>query len=356
MPNNNKSLTPPTIKIPRSTSPATKPRLINPTHTNTETLTTFLPKKFKKQKLKRNRNSTRSSTHTSAHKKCTETIDSYRLADSGGEPDQKQPIDYSHFVGNLPYDDREDARHSWKISDGNNFRIRSKNFSKDKSKITAGRPLMDLVAVDWFKHKKRIDHVARSPRCAAQVASEKGLFSFIVNLQIPASDHYSMVFYFITNNLKPGSLLQRFVDGDDKFKNSKLKLIPSIPKIHNFPSLLFLPHPSLNQASISYGSWIVRKSVGSTPCLLGKAVDCTYIRGPSYLEIDVNIGSSRVANGVLGLVTGAITSAVVDMAFLLQGDAPEELPERLIGAVRVSHLELSSAAIVPKLEPEPRAS
>lgn len=33
------------------------------------------------------------------------------------------------------------------------------------------------------------------------------------------------------------------------------------------------------------GSWIVRQSVGSTPCILGKAVDCNYIRGPKYLEV-----------------------------------------------------------------------
>ncbi|KAK9218339.1 hypothetical protein WN943_006976 [Citrus x changshan-huyou] len=61
-----------------------------------------------------------------------------------------------------------------------------------------------------------------------------------------------------------GSLLQRFVDGDDEFRNSRLKLIPSVPK----------------------GSWIVRQSVGSTPCSLGKVVNCNYIRGPKYLEVN----------------------------------------------------------------------
>ncbi|KAL9663534.1 hypothetical protein QQ045_018923 [Rhodiola kirilowii] len=249
------------------------------------------------------------------------------------EVEPKDQIDYSLFVGNLRRDDRENARNSWKISDGNNFRVRSKHFCYDKSKIPAGKPLMDLVAVDWFKDTKRMDHVARRPGCASQVASEKGLFSIVVNLQVPASVHYSMVFYFVTKKLAPGSLLHRFVDGDDEFRNSRMKLIPSVPK----------------------GSWIVRQSVGSTPCLLGKAVDCTYIRGPSYLEIDVDIGSSTVANGVLGLVIGVITSLVVDMAFLVQGNTPEELPEQLVGAVRVSHVELSSA-IVPKLEPEPRPS
>ncbi|XP_057478017.1 protein ENHANCED DISEASE RESISTANCE 2-like isoform X2 [Actinidia eriantha] len=239
-------------------------------------------------------------------------------------------IDLSCFSGNLRRDDRDNGRDCWRISDANNFRVRSKNFCYDKSKVPAGKHLMELVAVDWFKDTKRMDHVARRSGCAARVASEKGFFSMVVNVQVPGSTHYSMVFYFVTKELVDGSLLQRFVDGDDEFRNSRLKLIPSVPK----------------------GSWIVRQSVGSTPCLLGKAVDCNYIRGPKYLEIDVDIGSSTVANGVLGLVIGVITSLVVDMAFLVQGNAADELPERLIGAIRVSHIELSSA-IVPKLDQDP---
>ncbi|XP_037495823.1 protein ENHANCED DISEASE RESISTANCE 2 isoform X2 [Jatropha curcas] len=243
------------------------------------------------------------------------------------EEEPVEQIDLSCFSGNLRRDDRDNARDCWRISDGNNFRVRSKHFCYDKTKIPAGKHLMDLVAVDWFKDTKRMDHVARRQGCAVQVASEKGLFSVVFNLQVPGSTHYSMVFYFVTKELIPGSLLQRFVDGDDEFRNSRLKLIPSVPK----------------------GSWIVRQSVGSTPCLLGKAVDCNYIRGPKYLEVDVDIGSSTVANGVLGIVIGVITTLVVDMAFLVQANTTDELPERLIGAVRVSHIELKSA-IVPKLE------
>uniref|UniRef100_A0A0D9XK96 START domain-containing protein n=1 Tax=Leersia perrieri TaxID=77586 RepID=A0A0D9XK96_9ORYZ len=242
------------------------------------------------------------------------------------EEDSDQ-IDVSGFSGNLRRDDRDNTRDCWRMSDGNNFRVRSKTFIYDKSKvIPAGKPLMKLVAVDWFKDVKRMDHVARRKGCAVQVAAEKGLFALAVNLQVPGTTNYSMVFYFVTKKLIPNSLLQRFVDGDDEFRNSRFKLIPSVPK----------------------GSWIVRQSVGSTPCLLGKAVDITYIRGPNYLEIDVDIGSSTVANGVLGLVCGVITTLVVDMAFLVQGNTYEELPERLIGAVRVSHIELKSA-IVPVL-------
>lgn len=224
----------------------------------------------------------------------------------------RDQIDLSIFSGNLRHEDNDKARDCWTLSDGNNFRIRSKHFCYDKSKIPAGKPVMDLVSVDWFKDTRRMDHVVRRHGCAAQV---------------PGSTHYSMIFYFVAKELESGSLLQRFVDGDDEFRNSRLKLIPSVPK----------------------GSWIVRQSVGSSPCLLGKTVDCNYIRGPKYLEIDVDIGSSTVANGVLGLVIGIVSTLVIDMAFLVQANTTEDLPERLIGAVRLCHLDLSSA-IVPNLD------
>nr|BAB11194.1 unnamed protein product [Arabidopsis thaliana] len=236
--------------------------------------------------------------------------DEFQIPDSEPEPETSKQdqetdakkteepalnIDLSCFSGNLRHDDNENARNCWRISDGNNFKVRGKSFCDDKRKIPAGKHLMDLVAVDWFKDTKRMDHVVRRKGCAAQVAAEKGLFSTVVNVQVPGSTHYSMVFYFVTKELVPGSLFQRFVDGDDEFRNSRLKLIPLVPKI------------------------------------------------------DVDIGSSTVANGVLGLVIGVITSLVVEMAFLVQANTPEELPERLIGAVRVSHVELSSA-IVPNLD------
>ncbi|KAM0934453.1 putative pleckstrin domain, START domain, protein ENHANCED DISEASE RESISTANCE 2 [Dioscorea sansibarensis] len=249
-----------------------------------------------------------------------EEAESVRCEDETKQTDQ---IDLSCFSGNIRRDNDDKSRDCWTISDGNNFRIRGKTFFKDKSKIPGGKHLMELVAVDWLKDTKRMDHVARRQGCAAQVASDKGLFSVVVNLQVPGSTHYSMVFYFVTKHLVNGSPTQRFADGDDEFRNSRLKLIPSVPK----------------------GSWIVRQSVGSTPCLLGKAVDCTYVRGAKYLEIDVDIGSSTVANGVLGLVFGVITTLVVDMAFLVQANTEDELPEQLLGAVRVSHIELSSAIV-----------
>uniref|UniRef100_A0A0E0MDF0 START domain-containing protein n=1 Tax=Oryza punctata TaxID=4537 RepID=A0A0E0MDF0_ORYPU len=165
------------------------------------------------------------------------------------EPPEK--IDLSCFSGILRCDADEKSRNCWTVPDSKLFKVRSKNFPHDKSKIPAASYLMELAAIDWFKDSKRMDNVGRQKGCVAQVAAEKGMHTFVANIQIPGSTHYSLVMYFVTKSLKKGSLLQRFFDGDDEFRNSRLKLIPSVPK----------------------GSWIVRQSVGSTPCLLGKAED-----------------------------------------------------------------------------------
>ncbi|KAL6629675.1 hypothetical protein ACP70R_029440 [Stipagrostis hirtigluma subsp. patula] len=247
--------------------------------------------------------------------------------DDTGADEPPEKVDLSCFSGILRRDADEKSRNCWTVPDSKIFKVRSKNFPNDKSKIPAASYLMELAAIDWFKDTKRMDNVARQKGCVAQVGTEKGLHTFVVNIQIPGSTHYSLVMYFVTSSLKKGSLLQRFFDGDDEFRNSRLKLIPSVPK----------------------GSWIVRQSVGSTPCLLGKAVDCSYVRGPRYLEVDVDIGSSAVANGVLGLVFGVVTTLVVDMAFLIQANTYEELPEQVIGAARLAHVE-PATAVVPDLD------
>jgi hypothetical protein len=70
------------------------------------------------------------------------------------------------------------------------------------------------------------------------------------------------------------------------------------------------------------GSWIVRQSVGSTPCLLGKAVDITYIRGPNYLEVIIQSDSlfgtlfiTKYGNANLPCLCEKEISFVADVSF-----------------------------------------
>lgn len=211
----------------------------------------------------------------------------------------------------------------WTSPSGKGFMIRGKNYLKDSSKVVGGDPLLRLVAVDWFTVDKAADRIALHPKCLVQSEAGKKLpFILVINLQVPAKPNYSLVLYYAADRpINKNSLLDKFVSGSDTFRDSRFKLIPSIVE----------------------GYWMVKRAVGTKACLLGKAVTCKYFRQDNFFEIDVDIGSSSVARSVIGLVLGYVTSLVVDLAILIEAKEDEELPEYILGTVRLNRLKLESA-------------
>jgi hypothetical protein len=78
------------------------------------------------------------------------------------------------------------------------------------------------------------------------------------------------------------------------------------------------------------GAWIVKQSVGNTPAIMGKKLRQTYYRGSNYFELDLDVSSSSVGAAVVNLVSGYTKKIVVDLAYLLEGQCQEELPEQLL--------------------------
>ena len=118
-------------------------------------------------------------------------------------------------------------------------------------------------------------------------------------------------------------LLQQFIDGDDEFRDSTLKIIPRV----------------------SEGSWVVKKGVGRVPAILGKKVAQTYHisrgeGGANVVEVDADLATSRIAGQIVGLIKSYCKTIVVDMSFLLQGDSEETLPESLIGGIRIHKADM----------------
>lgn len=114
---------------------------------------------------------------------------------------------------------------------------------------------------------------------------------------------------------------------------------------------------------------MVRKSVGSTPAILGTKLkqnyysvrtnrilflpacmlrspltDCpNHAQGPGYFELDVNIASSSVAAGVVRLAAGYAKTLVVDLALVIQGEEEAELPEQVVACWRIREMDLGVA-------------
>jgi hypothetical protein len=59
---------------------------------------------------------------------------------------------------------------------------------------------------------------------------------------VPYTPNYSLLFYFVTGEeILEGTLLHRFIFGDDTFRNSRLSLIPAVPEVDLGKSLVSCP-------------------------------------------------------------------------------------------------------------------
>lgn len=231
--------------------------------------------------------------------------------------------------GAVPLLEPDNCPNGWATPPGDIFSVRGPNYLSDRVKIPGGEYLLKPLGFDWIKGPVKISEVLSDPKNRVRKALDNEFptsnkpFICAFNLQVPSKDNYSAIAYFVS--LKPipeGSLLDRFLKGDDGFKNSRLKMIANIVK----------------------GPWIVRKAVGEQAiCVIGRALKCRYFSGESFVEVDIDIGSSVVASAIVHLAFGYITTLTVDLAFLIESQDQSELPERILGAVRFSELDAASA-------------
>ncbi|KAL6524218.1 hypothetical protein OROMI_031313 [Orobanche minor] len=239
--------------------------------------------------------------------------------------------------GSLKHVELHTGSNGWASPPGELFCVRGPNYFTKKAKIPAGEWLLNPAGVDWLRSNAKLDHVLARPdnrvMNALRISKSSKTFIVAINLQVPGREHHSAIFYFsskIDEPISSNSLLYQFINGSDAFRNSRFKIVNKIVK----------------------GPWIVKTAVGNySACLLGKALNCHYHRGPNYLEIDVDIGSSAIATAVLRLALGCVTAVTVDMGFLVEAQREDELPERLIGAVRICQMEMNSARFVDSSTP-----
>ena len=123
-----------------------------------------------------------------------------------------------------------------------------------------------------------------------------------------------------------------FLDGEDDVpsRRARFKFIPSIVKC-----------PFLVSAAL-------RTLGGMRPVIIGNKLENQYYRGKNYMELVINISSSKVAASITHICTGTLKNMIVDLGFLLEaGHEPEfenELPERMLCCCRFKNCDLKGSA------------
>nr|VDD27035.1 unnamed protein product [Brassica oleracea] len=225
----------------------------------------------------------------------------------------------------------------WASPPGNVFSLRSSNYFTNKQKSPGGDYLLSPAGVDWLKSTTKLDNIMSRPdnrvAHALREAQSQNSLIFFFFFDNSRKEHYHMVLYFATEEPLPSdSPLQRFIDGDDSFRNQRFKLVSQVVK----------------------GPWVVKAAAGQFGAfLVGKTVKCNYHKGSNYVEVDVDTGSSSIMSAVVRLLLGYTKSFVVDVGLVIEAQTEDELPERLIGAVRLCHMDLSSAFVVGEQALEP---
>jgi hypothetical protein len=75
-------------------------------------------------------------------------------------------------------------------------------------------------------------------------------------------------------------LIRRFWKADQSYCDAHFKMIPHVQE----------------------ASWAIKMAVGQKPAMTGQKLTQVYSRGDGYFEIDIDISSSSVANGILSMV------------------------------------------------------
>eukprot|EP00483_Globobulimina_turgida_P009037 UN09055 len=211
--------------------------------------------------------------------------------------------------------------------------LRTKTYKMDgKKKIDSlgdGSPIFKLAHAQAFKTEIMMDHIAMHPLSWYNQnisLDDMSCFTIIVHLQVKSLKTSFITYHVLTaadKLLGYNSHGTPIVRGDksvtklldlilncnnNKMINNRLKLIPRVRS----------------------GPYPVKRVVENRPVLLGNKVPHKYYRGSNYFEIDSRVDESMVAASIIKLCHRFAKRIVVDMAWTIQGEEINGLPERLI--------------------------
>ena len=192
-----------------------------------------------------------------------------------------------------------------------------------------------LVGVNCFSSKKPIlNAVEQLPQLRSFMDKHRAKTPlwFVVVFNLPGKPIHNVVYLF-ARQLPRGQdeafdrLFDRFSSGDDAFKNTRFKLCAKLLK----------------------APWVLGTAASKLgierPAILGRKLAINYAVGRDYLEADVDVGSSKIASAIHGLILRGCASIVVVTAFTLEGHDESELPERIVGIVRFSNISIEKHVV-----------
>jgi len=253
--------------------------------------------------------------------------------------------------------------------------VRGPTYLQSKHKINARLPLLEVAEVEVLTSKERLANVAdrhdspilkwnggKVSNSAKINELDPSTFTFVINFMVPQKDNgvYVVMYFrhrsstpinpadykhypnidekrvrvnngkYVDPQLESSAIaaallaLKRFIHTeDDHYRDTRLKFIPRIVE----------------------GPWLVKKAVGTKPAIIGMKLKQSYHSNPgkNYYEVDIDVSSASAAASIYSVVKGQARNLIIDLSFLMEGQEVETLPEVLLAAARIIHIDVEHA-------------
>ena len=176
---------------------------------------------------------------------------------------------------------------SWDYVDATQHVVRGENYLSDKKKFPSKPAAFQLVEVAGFSTNGPCRFYSEMQDSYYQRARRAGrdVYIFIMHFDLRPM-HTVMIFEMdkaAMQNDKPfATCFQRFLEGDDAYKNKRIKLLTSVVD----------------------ANWMVKKAIGNpVPALIGTKLSCYYRQTPDMCECTCDVNSSMAASAIVSVCT-----------------------------------------------------
>uniref|UniRef100_A0A7S3Z124 Protein ENHANCED DISEASE RESISTANCE 2 C-terminal domain-containing protein n=1 Tax=Lotharella globosa TaxID=91324 RepID=A0A7S3Z124_9EUKA len=256
------------------------------------------------------------------------------------------------------------SRRKWEKIDPGSYKLRcGPNYKRNGYKKPSEGSYYDIIAVDAFhsNEKKHVSDIGNKVDLADLMKPEevgwyKGLPRiWIVVLQIPAyapsfvgsiqdGEGFAVVFYFKLN--KTGLAAIDAGQGSSRvmrqFLDKPLDIADADRGAHQWKNMVRLA----NSEALQLG-WVLQSYVTKYNAKPFLSRNCkSYYRGESYFEVDVDIHRfNYISRQGMYSFKDKLKELTLDIGFVVQCDTDDELPEKLLGCVRLKELDAQNDAV-----------
>ncbi|CEO99813.1 hypothetical protein PBRA_007547 [Plasmodiophora brassicae] len=215
--------------------------------------------------------------------------------------------------------------HTWSAPSGDNFHIRSELYLENGAKEPSNPAHMVLLDADIVLHNdpkvKKFDQLSRKTDSYVHYLRNDRRRLLVIVFQM--HPRYLVLTFAVDDGAAPsasGALLDSLFSSSAWGDDECAQRFKMLPRLANFS----IPFYNVNQ-----------------PVLIASRLSTTFYRTGDLVEIDIDVFSSRIARWIYRYVESAAASLEVDLGFVLQGNSRQELPERILGAVHLSRVNLA---------------